>query len=224
MKINKVTMYSNHLEKMKDFYVENLGFELLNKDEKGFELKAGESVLEFRENNLDSEPYYHFALNISYNLFRQAKEWAFEKMELNTEGGDDEAHFEFLNSKSIYFFDPGGNIVEFIARKSYPNSGAATFTVNDVLNISEMSLTVNDVIGIAGKIIERGVPVRENESVDANSLNFMGEAEEGAFLLLGPSERRWIFSDKDSEVHPVRIQVNHNLFIEMDGSGKLKIC
>ncbi|WP_077324880.1 glyoxalase [Virgibacillus siamensis] len=218
MKINKVTLQSNNLIEVKDFYVNRFGFVLLDSDEKRFSIKVGESILEFQENSRDSEPFYHFAFNIPRNLFREAKEWTRSKVELNTDDGEDEAHFAFLNANACYFYDPAGNIVEFIARASSPAS-ENNFTVKEILNISEINVTTSDVKRAADQLKEAGVPVRENESLDENSLNFMGEADGGAFILLGPAGRRWIFSDKYSEVHPLKILVNDDLIIEQFADG-----
>ncbi|MGG3001887.1 hypothetical protein ABEO93_06660 [Bacillus atrophaeus] len=50
----------------------------------------------------------------------------------------------------------------------------------------------------------------------------MGEYEEGAFLLLGPKGRRWIFSDKKAEVYPLSITINHMKNIEIDSKGEIR--
>lgn len=218
MEISKVTLYSNKLREMEKFYVETLGFKLADSNQSAFEIKAGESVLEVRKNNRDTNPYYHFAFNIPHNLFKEAKRWARKKVDLNEDDGDDEAQFEFLNSHAFYFYDPSGNIVEFIARRNC-QPGSGVFSANSVLNISEISLTVNGVISAVEQLIKFGIPVRENEPIDENSLNFIGESKDSAFLLLGPPGRRWIFSEKYSEVHPVIIQVDSNKLIELDGNG-----
>ncbi|MFC4560140.1 VOC family protein [Virgibacillus kekensis] len=221
MFINKVSLYSNRLRETKDFYTETLGLELLGSEESSFRIKVGESVLEFIESKQKIEPFYHFAFNIPDNVFNEAKEWTRSRVNLNEDEGDDEAHFEFLNSRAFYFNDPSGNIAEFIARRNN-QSPAKEFSVDSIMNISEINLTVKDVKSAANQLVKFGIPVRENESVEENSLNFMGEAEDAAFLLLGPEGRRWIFSEKYSEVHPVSIQVDNQKLIKLD-NGELKL-
>lgn len=51
----------------------------------------------------------------------------------------------------------------------------------------------------------------------------MGESEDGAFLLLGPRNRRWIFSDRESEIYPLSIQIDKAKNIELDHEGNIKL-
>jgi catechol 2,3-dioxygenase-like lactoylglutathione lyase family enzyme len=46
---NKVTLYSHVWDEMRSFYVDVLGFELLLQTDDGFEIKAGESMLEIKK-------------------------------------------------------------------------------------------------------------------------------------------------------------------------------
>lgn len=46
MIINKVTLYSHVWDEMRSFYVDVLGFELFLQTDDGFEIKAGESMLQ----------------------------------------------------------------------------------------------------------------------------------------------------------------------------------
>lgn len=52
----------------------------------------------------------------------------------------------------------------------------------------------------------------------------MGEREEGSFLLLRHRKRRWIFSDKESEIYPLRVQINgvKNIVLDNDGNVNLE--
>lgn len=47
--------------------------------------------------------------------------------------------------------------------------------------------------------------------------------KEGAFLLLGPQKRRWFFSDKDAEVHPLVIEIDKRKRIELDAKGTVQL-
>jgi catechol 2,3-dioxygenase-like lactoylglutathione lyase family enzyme len=221
--INKVILYSNDLTEMKNFYVDILGFEQLNSNELGFEIKVGESVLEIKQNKLNSHPFYHFAFNIPTDLFGEAKEWATKRVKLNKEDDENEAHFEYSKAEAFYFYDPSGNIVEFISRYAVsPKSKIKTFSAKNILNISEINITTNEVVSVAKKLIQFGIPIRNNETLEKDSLNFMGEMRGGSFLLLGPTQRRWIFSNKYSEIHPVSIEVDNHKVITLEG-GELRV-
>ncbi|MFJ7994521.1 VOC family protein [Peribacillus frigoritolerans] len=141
MIINKVTLFSHAWNEMRNFYVDVLGFELLSQTDDGFEIKAGESVLEIKKYHHKEKPFYHFAMNIPTNLFTSAKAWAKSIVELNREEDDDEVYFSFLDAQSFYFLDPSGNIVEFISRYSVsPESAAESFSAQNVLCISEINI------------------------------------------------------------------------------------
>ncbi|WP_430786594.1 VOC family protein [Virgibacillus flavescens] len=208
MIISRVSLYTNYLNQLKEFYIDHLGFIELTSDEKSFKIKIGQSVLEFIQNDDLEKPFYHFAFNIPTDIVDSAKEWAKSKVALTTEEDEDEVYFTNSKAQSFYFLDPAGNIVEFISRKEVsPASEAPHFTTDHLLNISEINLTTNNVISIGNQLINFGIPARDNESLDSDFLNFMGEKEDGAFLLLGPKGRRWIFSDADSEVFPLSIHI-----------------
>ena len=115
MEIKLLTLQTNKLEMMKEFYTQNLGFPLLNESRNGFQLQVGTSILEFTDENVVGEPYYHFAFNIPVNQFQEAKEWLKGKTTLLLEDGEDEAYFSFWSAYACYFEDPAGNIVELIA-------------------------------------------------------------------------------------------------------------
>ncbi|MGG0790609.1 VOC family protein [Peribacillus simplex] len=224
MIINKVTLYSHAWDEMRNFYVDVLGFELLSQTDDVFEMKAGESVLEIKKYHHNEKPFYHFAMNIPTNLFTSAKAWAKSKVELTIEDDYDEVYFSYSDAHAFYFTDPSGNIVEFISRYSVsPKSEAKYFSAQNVLCISEINITTDEVRALGNQLISNGVPVRNGEEISEDGLNFMGEHEAGSFLLLGPRKRRWIFSNKESEIFPLSIVINQQLDISMDGKGVMEL-
>lgn len=222
MLISNVTLYSNKFSKLKDFYVEQLGFPLLVSDDESFSIKIGDSVLEIIKAVASSDPFYHFAFNIDAAKFQAAKEWAKTKVVLNKEDGKDEVYFENISAKSFYFLDPANNIVEFIARNSMETSQENSFSIQSVMNISEINITTNKVIEVGNDLINFGIPVRFGKSLAAKGLNFMGDNHD-AFLLLGPIGRRWYFSDLHAEIHPLSITIDHTNKIDVDGTGEIKL-
>lgn len=224
MLINKVILYSNVLKNvLKDFYVEELGFTLIENNDEAFTIQVGQSELEFVKNNTDEKPFYHFAFNIPKNKFEGAKAWAKSKVAFNSENGEDEVYFEYSDAHSFYFEDPSGNIVEFIARNSIAPSQAIPFSAQSVINISEINITTNDVLRIGQQLIDCGIPVRDDEPLKDDGLNFMGEKEKGSFLLLGSEGRRWIFSDKKAEIFPLTVQIDGMKKIVLDHEGNVNL-
>jgi catechol-2,3-dioxygenase len=129
-KIIETCIYSSNLEVMKNFYIDNLGLEFVS-EEKGRSvfLKAGKSMLLiFNPNNtlnntnkmfpvhgtLSPPSIIHFALEIQIDEYEMWK-YILQKNKINIE-----KEIELKNSRSIYFRDPVGNLVEFITNNAWP--------------------------------------------------------------------------------------------------------
>lgn len=210
----KVTLYTNKLDEVKGFYEYQLGFRIVEEDESSFMLAIGESQLIFRESNRPA--FYHFAFNIPGNQFTLAKGWASSRVELNRQEGMDEIYYANFDADAFYFEDPAGNIVEFIGRRNTDKMG--NFTVDSLLNISEVSITTPHVAEVGKHIEDMGIPVRGNKGIDPDSLNFLGQG--AAFILLVAPKRTWYFSKRKSEVHPVSIELTDGRQIDIDEEGR----
>ena len=133
MKINKVVetcIYSSDLESMKKFYVGILGLSVIQEEEdKLIFLKAGKSVLLIFDPlqtsiNNDKLPTHgamtppssiHFAMEIEEQEYQPCKEL------LARNGIVIEKDIKWnSNTKSLYFRDPSGNLVELITRGGWP--------------------------------------------------------------------------------------------------------
>jgi catechol-2,3-dioxygenase len=136
MKFNKIVetcIYTSNLEEMKNFYITYLGLDLVS-EEKGRHvfLKAGKSMLLIfnPENTLNNSnsifPIHgaitppsilHFAFEIKKEDYENWKNLLqMKKISIDKE-------LEMRNSKSIYFHDPSGNIVELITDNFWPIEG-----------------------------------------------------------------------------------------------------
>jgi len=205
---------------MKKFYIDTLEFSLLKDDENSFRFAVGSSELEFIATGTVDQPFYHFAFNIPVNKFKEAKSWTKERVKLTVEDEKDEVYFNNLQAHAIYFYDPAGNIVEFIARHSVSEENSKPFSSNSVINISEMSLTVNDPISAGKMLNEIDVHERDNKKINKNGLNFMGKREKGVFLLLTHPGRKWLFSDKQSMIYPLEIGLSNTRKIIINSDDK----
>ncbi|MBO0586863.1 VOC family protein [Sporosarcina sp. E16_8] len=223
MEIKQVILHTKNVLQMKKFYIDILGFSLLREDNISFRIATGSSELEFVEHEAVDHPFYHFAFNIPANKFKEAKLWTKERINLAVEDNEDEVYFENLDAHALYFYDPAGNIVEFIARHSVSEESSKTFSINSILNIGEMSLTVNDSIDASNQLNEIGVHERDNEEINRDWLNFMGEREKGIFLLLNQPGRKWLFSDKKSMIFPLKIILSNDHIIIINSGNELEI-
>ncbi|WP_161497149.1 VOC family protein [Pradoshia eiseniae] len=216
MEIKKLTLQTDKLHTLKYFYTKVLGFSLDDEHHDRFQIKAGSSIIEFTDKDVAGSPFYHFALNIPSNQFREAKEWLKEKLTLLVEEGKDEADFSFWPAHSCYFEDPAGNIVELVARYKENPINHAPFSVNSILNISEIGLVVKDAKKVGEQLEEIGILASEGDHISNSSLNFMQENKNGVFILLTNTGRRWLFSDKESEIFPLKITLDKDIVLGVD--------
>lgn len=224
MYIKKATLSTEKLNEMLTFYSELLGFRLISSSSTSFEVQIGTSILSFVQPENIEKTQYHFAFNIPSNQFSEAKEWIQTKVELLKEDGVDEVFFKKNNAHSVYFLDPSENVVELIAHHDVSSSSyEVPFSSKMILNISEMNITTDDVSHVGETLKQLGIPVRHNEQLVENGLNFIGEHKDGTFLLLGPSDRIWYFSSKKAIVSPIILELNNKLKLMLDSEGQLTI-
>ncbi|HET8792179.1 MAG TPA: VOC family protein [Nitrososphaeraceae archaeon] len=133
MKVNKIIetcIYTYDLEKMKKFYINYLGLDLVSEEEgRHVFLKVGKNMLlifnpENTLRNLNNIFPIHGAitppsiLHLAFEIKKEDYEnW---KRLLKTNNINIEKELEIRNSKSIYFHDPSGNIVELITENFWP--------------------------------------------------------------------------------------------------------
>ena len=97
------------------------------------------------------------------------------------------------------------------------------FSVEQVLHIGEINLTSDDIQTIAKKLKKYAINPIANKEIQLDGLNFLGNYEDGANILLGPSGRLWYFSDKKAVISPISIEIDEALQLNMDEEGQLKL-
>ncbi|WP_322923206.1 glyoxalase [Paenibacillus campi] len=219
--ITQLTLYTAELERMHEFYALLLGTELITEQEDAFTILSGQSSIQFRVATTGTKPFYHIAINIAANHFQEAKHWLSKAGKLLTENGEDEAYFSFLDAYSCYIEDPAGNIIELISRQQYAPMLDVPFSPAHLLGIGEMNITTIDVKQTAKLLYKAGFPVQPDE-IDDTGLNFVGQQD--VYLLVGPAGRRWLFSDRVSEIHPVQLQMSTGVQLSVLATGELVTC
>ena len=148
---------------MKTFYGKTLDLRITNETGDRFTVEAGETQVTF-VSAADAEgpkpPFYHFAFNIPENKILAALEWQKARTPLlaiperNRAAGypPEVVDYSHWNAHSIFFLDPAGNVVEYIARHDLKNGDKAPFGWSDILYASEIGLIVDDVAATAATI------------------------------------------------------------------------
>ncbi|GAA4276578.1 hypothetical protein GCM10022259_13020 [Aquimarina mytili] len=144
---------SASLEVMKEFYVGKLGLEVDNEKDSEVTFVAGVSTITFvKIDPVMGNPWYHFAFNIPENKILKARTWQLQRTTLiltpqrlrDTRFPDDVRHFRNWNAHSVFFWDPAGNLLEYIARHDLKNGAEGEFITRDILNVSEIGFVVDD--------------------------------------------------------------------------------
>lgn len=134
----------------------------------------------------------HFAVNVAPQRFEEAVAQVRERMPLL----HDDVPFPAWGARSAYYYDPGGNIVELIAREGAPGEEL-------LLEVSEVGLPVVDV-GAAVDFLESelGAP-----HFDGDRRRFSAVGDDRGLFIVVPVGRDWLFTDRPASGAPVRVTV-----------------
>ncbi len=110
--------------------------------------------------------------------------------------------FEAWNAESVYFADPAGNILEFIAHHPLRNGRPGPFSPEDLLSVSEIGLVVPDTKDALDRLAEIDLaPFKP----PYDSFAAVGDAY-GLFIVVTPG-RVWLpTEDVRSVTHPAEVE------------------
>ena len=125
-KIVETSIYSSDLEKMKEFYVDKLGLQLVSeqkgrhvflKTDKNMLLIFNPGVTAVEKETVHGAPTPPSIVHVAFEIETDEYEEARDLLEKNNIQIEKEVVWENnIKSRSIYFRDPAGNLVEFITR------------------------------------------------------------------------------------------------------------
>ncbi len=208
MQLQEVTLATGNVEEMKKFYSEELGFKEIEavSASDGFSFHCGYTRINFVPGDKDAK--YHFAFNIRPDQLQDAANWldqhGIDLLE-NEEKTGKIVDFSSWRAKSIYFYDPAGNIVELIARAAIsPAGNAPKFSALSVVAVSEIGIVCDDVAAMREWIITvhgvKGFARQENND------NFSAMGDDEGLLLLVPKGRQWYMGNFDAHHFPLAIK------------------
>lgn len=146
MRVREVRVGTAWLAEMRRFYGEVLGLPVAPRDDgAAFEARVGPSTLVFEAAAPDDEGVCHFAFNVPENQIVEARDWIRPRAPILPDGAEEIVDFASWNAHAVYFQDPGGHVVELIARHALPNASDAPFGPTSLLEISEVGVPVDDV-------------------------------------------------------------------------------
>ncbi len=187
-------MTSASLDDMKEYYVNLLEMELVSHTSKALTIMGGQTPITFMKSEDAGDPWYHFAFNIPENKILGAREWQLERTPLvptphnkiHQGYPNDVRHFRHWNAHSVFFWDPAGNLLEYIARHDMDNALPGGFTKDDILYASEIAFVVDDQAAEA-KLLNKYLDLAPYPT----SSNFWWSMGDEAGLLLCIPKRLW---------------------------------
>lgn len=208
MKISYLELFTNDLQPLADFYSQTLELPIKLSPEK-LEAQAGETTLVFVKAQPDFDGAYHLAFNIPENQIQQAKEWVLARTELLfDENKQDVFDFSNWNAHSIYFKDSAGNVLEFIARHDLKNDFDEKFESNQILNVSEIGLPSEDVMGLANELCAK---LELSVFRQQPNENFTPVGDDNGLFILPIKNRIWFpNSGVPAKLLPIKIRGEAN--------------
>jgi len=206
MFIKEVILNTGKLDELKNFYGEVLELPVSTNGENTISIQTLNSTLTFTEaNDINyKEPFYHFAFNIPNNKYAEAKAWISERVSLIKSDGEDEFIFESWNARAMYFYDPAGNILEFIARYDLDNSSTEKFSAKSILNISEIGMSVHSVENFYNEI-NSGLKL---PIFSGDTKNFSALGDDNGLMIVVPEKRIWYPNLTEAGIFPVTVIID----------------
>ena len=210
MNITELTLSAPDPTELKKFYADELGFEEIAAatDSDGFSFMCGHTRVNFVPGDRDAK--YHFAFNIHPDKLPEAIEWLqLKQVELVHSAEHKGFLIDFPNwwAKSVYFYDPAGNIVEIIARGALGAAGnTPKFAATSLLGVSEIGIVTDDVPYFREWVdITHGVSAF---SRNKNTDDFSAMGDDHGLLLLVHSGRKWYMGNFEAKHFPLAVSGN----------------
>ncbi len=194
MYIDELRLYSNDLGAQFRFYSDVCQFPIIDKSDTHFTIQTGETKLTFLASS-NALPY-HFAFNIPSNKIGEAADWVKRKVGIVPDGQKEIIKFESWNAHAVYFYDPDGNLVEFIARHDLGQKENRSFNPSSsVYSISEIGVVSKEVMKIADQLKEQ-LLITDYHGC-SERFCALGD-EQGLFILINPTLKKWFPPMRDA--------------------------
>ncbi|SMD35387.1 hypothetical protein SAMN04488029_2490 [Reichenbachiella faecimaris] len=188
MRFNKLKIGLKNSNKQQVFYKEILGFTVSTNEASEIVIKAGATQF-ILSKQIIAPHLYHFAFLIPTGSLESAIEYIESRsIDLLPFQGEKIIHFD--TGRSIYFFDPDGNIAEFIERPllNYPTK--KKFEIDDIICVNEIGLPVDQPLVVSGELMNKhGIqPINHKNWND----NFCWVGDHEGAVIVVKEGRHWL--------------------------------
>ncbi len=209
MKIRKAIFQTSKPDELTGFYSQVLQLKTENSND-DTTIIIGSTELVFEQGGT-ADPFCHFAINIPCNKIEEASAWLTERVPLLfiNDYQSEIADFTSWHAKSVYFYDPAGNIVELIARFDLGNAASAPFSSSQFLCISEVGLVVkqDELVRTTESLLQQYCLSYFGKQPPLPQFKAIGD-DEGLFIVI-PENRNWFPTTVASAVFPMEIYFNN---------------
>jgi hypothetical protein len=207
VQITELILQTSQLDELTGFYSNLMELPVTLNDYRGITIQTGSTKLVFNQAGT-AGPFYHFAINIPANKIEEAKAWLTSRVELIwiEQYKSDIADFVNWHAKSVYFYDPAGNIVELIARFDLANKTDEPFSSTQFLAISEVGLVIkeDELEKTAENLLQQYQLSYFDKQPPLPHFKALGD-DEGLFIVV-PEKRDWFPTTRQSGIFPMKIK------------------
>ena len=196
MEIEVLKIFSNQFEEQVEFYDNLMGFECNRLSKNSLEIHAGNTRLVFERSA--RKFYYHFAFLVPTGCLYSAIKFVESKeISLLPLNGDKIIHFD--TGEAIYFYDPDGNVVEFIERPTLNYLSKTDFSITDIIKINEIGLPVADPVEMSEALVTKFGIVPYKSAPMRDRFCWVGDFN-GA-IIVSLTGRNWLPTQKPGIVN-----------------------
>ncbi len=212
MKIHEIQLQTPSLALVQDFYHGLLDLDIQPGLGSGRDvvrnvstINIGLSQLHFSENTA-AKGIYHFAFNIPANQIAEAQQFLHQRSIriLPTPDGEEIVQFPDWHAQSVYFFDPAGNVVEFIARRDLHNENDRPFGPDSLLAISEIGIVRPDVFQWRAQTLQHYGIGDFDKQPASPGFSALG-SDQGLFIVV-PTSRHWLMTEIPATQNPLFVR------------------
>jgi catechol 2,3-dioxygenase-like lactoylglutathione lyase family enzyme len=217
MVFHHVQLLTSDLAKQLEFYRNVLGLPILEQSANSVTFQIGISRLEFVQDTRAA--FYHYAFNIPPHQFVEAKARLSERVELiRDSSGSDEFRSQNWNANQFYFYDPGGNIAELIARHDLKSDVSEAFSAKSFELISELGIVTDDVPQTVKRIQDLVDAPLYRAVMDEQ---FVPVGDETGLFIIVKKNRIWFPETKAAMIVPFKVKIvdGQNDMLELDNNS-----
>ncbi|MEP2024323.1 MAG: hypothetical protein ABJH98_18390 [Reichenbachiella sp.] len=188
MLFNKLKIGLKNFEKQLVFYEKTLGFSVSINNSSQIILGAGATELIFSK-QISAPTLYHFAFLIPTGSLESAIQYV-ESRDINLLPFREEKIIHFDTGRSIYFFDPDGNIAEFIERPLLHYPAKKTFEIENIICVNEIGHPVSQPLASSHELMTQyGIQPINHQTWNEN---FCWVGDHNGAIIVVKEGRHWL--------------------------------